>query len=485
MKHEPPNAFHATPRGSRRVSSEPQLRAKLVTELDPLEQAREDSLRTNDDPHGLAGHFAERIVNARSRELGIVRSDVLSAVDRELDEAGMLLPAVELTEPGQLAEQVALRAERAEVEQNGNAVNAIESRQRATAAYEAWCHKSGAKLRHTPWPTVAMTLFVLACAGFLELCAMAAILAGRPIEGVPTGYVLGLLFAATSVMVGMLGATGTSLLADLRHPRKVLGGIALFVAVLVWTVAAIAGAHLRAVIEAGGGGTVDEIIASMRQGLFRPFASPLALFLVGASTLAAAVAWYKWADFTGTPLGHRGKDLERLHTEAVLHHTEEVHRAVVLGVIGEGIAGEDEYENKAWQPANNGHRLERELAVIVAQGHECVIAIDRITRSIAADYVAATRRLRSGVDVSAEMVLAPIGEDGIGEPESFRTKLEQLTTQAGGVADAVAVAKAQLHQLEVDHLRAIDALYGLTRPKHAAPADLGVRGRIALQTRRN
>ena len=484
MKHEPPNAFHATPRGSRKVATEAELRAKFYAELDPLGQAREDSLRHGDDPHGLAVHFADRIVNVRGRDLGIVRSDVLSAVDQELDEAGYLVPVVEATEPSQLAEQIALQADRAQIEQNKHAVVVIENQKTAKANYDAWSHKTGAKPRHTLWPSVSMTLFVLACAGFIELCVMAVILQGPPIENQPTGYILGLLFAVTSVMVGVLGATGMSLLGDLRTDRKVIGGLVLLAALTLWTVSAVAGAHLRGVIEAGGGGTVDEIVASMHRGLFRPFVSPLALFLVGASAAAAAVAWYKWLDFIGTPFGHRRRDMERLHTEEQLHLTEEVHRAAVLGVIQVGIDGEDEFVTKAWQPANNGHRLGREIAVIFAQGHECVTAIDRITRGIAVDYVAATRRLRSGINVAANMVLPPIGEDGIGEPESFRAKLEGLTTRATEVTDAVATAKAQLHQLEVDHSRVIDALYGLTRPKHIAPADLGGRGRIALQPRR-
>jgi len=121
VKHEPPNAFHATPRGSRKVATEAELRARLYAELDPLGQAREDSLRHDDDPHGLAGHYADRIVNARGRELGIVRSDVLSAVQQELDEAGYLVDAVEVTEPGQLVEQIGLQAERAQIEQIGRA----------------------------------------------------------------------------------------------------------------------------------------------------------------------------------------------------------------------------------------------------------------------------------------------------------------------------------------------------------------------------
>jgi hypothetical protein len=480
MRHEPAASFHGTPRGSRKVATEAEIRAKVYTELDPLGQAREDSLRHDDDPNGLAAHFAERIVNVRGRELGIVRSDVLSAVQQELDEAGLLVDAVEIAEPGQLVKHIELQAERAQIEQRKHAEVAIENQKTATATYEAWSHETGAKPRHTPWPRWLSTLFVLALAGFLELCVMAAVLQGPPIEGVPTGFVLGLLFAANSVMVGVLGGTGTSLVADLRGKRKALGAVVLFIAFVLWTVAAVAGAHLRGVIEAGGSGTVDEIIASLHRGLFRPFASPLALFLVGASAFAAGVAWWKWSDFIGWPLGHRGKDLERLHTEEQLHLTEEDHRAaVIVGVIRLGLAQEDEFVVKAWQPANNGQRLEREIAVIVAQGRECVIAIDRITKAIVADYVAATRRLRSGVNVAEYMVLPDIGEDGIGEPESFRAKLEALTIRATAVTDAVATAKDDLHLLEVEHTHRIDALYGLTRPRHSATAE--ARGRVPLQ----
>src|SRR5580704_215917 len=304
---------------------------------------------------------------------------------------------------------------------------------------------------------------VFALAGFGEFVGTVVLLNGQATDDQLAPYILGFLFASTSLAWGVVGAFGTSLASDCRLPRRWLGALVVAVAMLFWVATALLAAHMRAVIEQGGSGTVAEILDSIHHGLFRPLASPMALILIAASAFATAAAWVKWLDHIGRPFGSRGEHTQRRWAENELRRGEEAHRGAVSLTVAGSLARLDGLESEAWRPANDGLRLEREVGLALAQARECFQAVDRITRSLITQYAATFRRMRPGVDVSAAVQLDPIESESLGDPKSLHEKVAVLSQAAAEVANTVAERRNDLHKLEVANIRMIEERYASTR----------------------
>jgi hypothetical protein len=473
MRHEPPIAFHATPQRSTRSSTEADLARRLTDELRPSERAREDAQRLNDDPHAHAIHFCQRAELSRHREHGIVRAEAIATITQEMDQAGALVAVVDPLEARHVVEQASVGADRVQIDRRRNALSAIEKNQAANSAYAAWCDVSGAKRRHTPWPELPKTMLYLGLSGLLEWAVLTLLLTGAAVAGVLPGYVLAAIFAGMSVCVGVAGGTAASLAADKRGARKSIGWVCLTLVALFWLFMSFCAAHLRAVIEAGGAGSATEILASMHRGPLDPLISPVCLIVIGSSALAAVAAWIKWVDYIGAPIRHRHHDMQRLWTEEAVHWVEEDHRGAVRAVFTAAVAELVQLELKAWEAPNNGHRLEREIGLIRVRARQSTSAIERAIGAIVTDYAATTRRLRAGVDVSADVALAAIPDEPLGDPEALHGPIAALTETATMVSKAVADAKASLARLDVTHLREVDRLYGVVRPTHVDPNTFG------------
>lgn len=463
MKHEAPNQFHAIPERKARAMTAAALAKNLQDRLQPAEQARMDALRHDDDPYAIAGHFCEQVDMARIAEFAKVRTDVLAVVAQNNDAAGALVITTHPEDVAEVIDETKTALDRIEVERERDANTTIGGWQRAKTVYEGWCDRTGARARNHPFSTWARTSLVLATAGLAELWATAQLLDGQAIEGAPSPYTLGFLFASTSLAWGVIGGSGTSLGADKRPARRTTGLLIAAVGICLWGATAILAAHLRGCIEDGGTGTVTEIVSSLQRGLLRPFASPMALILVAASALATAVAWLKWLDHIGTPFGHRGKDKERRWAEEQLRQAEEAHREAIRSMVAGRIATLDGLSEQAWRPANDGHRLEREVGIALVEARECFKAVERITRTIVITYVATFRRLRPGIDVTEATRLEPLELEKLGDPSAIHDRVEVLSEAASHVGNAVASAKADVRRLEVFHIRKIEERYGMTR----------------------
>jgi hypothetical protein len=472
MRHEAPNQFHAAPERAARAKTAATVAKDLLNRFQPADQARLDALRHDDDPHAIASQFREQVEIARATECAKIRTDVLSVVAQNTEACGALVVTVHPEDAADVIDETRTGLDRIEIEREREATLSIGKWRYAKTVFDGWCDKSGGQLRHAPFSTWAMTCLVLAAAGLGELWGTAQLLDGQAIEGAPSPYTLGFLFASTSLTWGIIGACGTSLAADKRLARRALGGVLVCAALVLWAATALLAAHLRGCIEDGGSGTVAEIVASLSRGLLRPLASPLSLILTAASALATATAWLKWLGHIGVPFGHRGQDKERRWSEDRLHETEESHRTAIRASVALRVARLDGFSEQAWRPANDGQRLEREVGIALVEARECFKSVERMTRAMIVTYGATFRRLRPGVDVSAALELEPLLPETLGDPHTLHERVEMLAAAATAVAHAVAAAKAELRRIEVAFIRRVEAQYGTTRRSRPAQAVL-------------
>lgn len=474
MRHQSPNDFAAAPERGRGRGTESDLVRSLQQRFRPQERARTDAQRVDDEPQAIAAGFAAEIDGSRAEHYAVVRAEAMNAVVSNTDTVGALVVAADPGEVDQAVRDADTRLDRVDMERRKEAAKSIDVWLRGCAAYEAWADLSGAKLRQAPWPGLAFSLLVVVFAELMETWLCAQLLEGPPIVGVPAPLMLGLLFAGGSLSIGALVALGHMLAADKRSVHR-LGGFVLFALALAgWILLCLMGAHMRATIEAGGGGTVPEIRASIDAGLFAPLISPMALLLAAASAFATAAVWFEAVNYFGAPFSHRAKDAQRSWCVVQLNKAEEDHKDEIKGVVGHAVDGLDTLEQVAWKPANDAVRLEREVQLIVAQARESERAVDRAHRGQLTIYGNTFRRVRPGVDLTYALSLDQLPEEALGDPVALHAGVVALGGSASDVSSAVAEGKIRLRKAEVSHLTQIDKLYGETRrqPPRRDPTDL-------------
>jgi len=463
MKYTPLNAFHGSPQPTQKGLSAQAIERKLIEEFQPAERARTDALRHDDDPHAAAEHLREQVAIRRADECACVRNAVLAVITQADDVTDHLATTVVPVEAERVVQGARLGLDRIEIEHEREDRQAIGAWQHAKTAFDSWRDKSGARLRQTPYPSWAWTSLVLSAAGFGELWGSAQLMDGPDIEGMPSPYALGLLFALASGSWGVLGAWGTSLAADKRDARRRCGIALVAAATVLWTIMAFFSAHLRAALDAGTNGGVPDILASLHQGLLRPFVSPKVLMLLAASALTTAAAWWKWLDHIGRPCGARHEHREFDHADRQLHAAEQARREGVRGEVAGHIAVVGALEHAANQPVEDGRRFEREVKIALIEATECFKAIDRVTRAILVTYASTLRRVRPGVDVRPDVALQEITQEQLGDPRAVHERVERLEEVAERFGEAAAQARGELKQMEVAAIRKIENRYAATR----------------------
>jgi hypothetical protein len=450
-----------------RRNTEADLTRRLLHDFKPHERAKADAQRVDDEPAALAAAFLAEVEHSRSIERATVRGSVLAAIEANVDATGALVMTVTPEDLDHRVAAVETQLAGLRVEHRKDAATAKDGWRRGSAAFLAWMHDSGAKHRSKPWPQPASYALTVSAAALAETWLAAQVLAGPPIVGVPPPILLGLIFAVGSIFAGALFGLGHMLGTHKRRPFRLAGFGVLVAVVLGWFALSLLGAHMRAVIEDGGGGSAKEIVASLHHGLFTPLASPLALMLAAASAVTTAVMWYETVTFWGAPFGYRRKDSERQWGVDRLYDAEETQTNGVKALVAGVDRALEALLAHAWAPANDGLRLERELALVLTPARERERAIDRAHRAVLNGYGATFRHVRPGTDLRHVLALEPQSGDDLGEPALLRERVEALHRSAAVVDAAARTAKLRLRRIEFDELAKIDALYTDTRPRTA------------------
>jgi hypothetical protein len=468
MKRRPSFDFMARPDQRPVRETEGDLTRRLLETFQPHEQAMRDAQGIEVATTASAGAFLAKVEQSRSTERAKVRAYALSAIEANADAMGALVASVTPADVEHRVTAVDTQLRTLQVEHLKEAALAKAERERGNAGFWTWVNKSGAKQRSSPWPTPVLYVLLVLLAAGVEASVAADVLAGPPIVGLPSPLLLGVFFAFISVLVGLALAVGHMFAADARPPLRRAGFALIALAVVVWGVLAILSTHMRASIEAGGSGTVDEILASLHRGKFRPLVSIVALLLIAASAATTLVMWYKTVGFWGAPFGHRSKDKERLWCLLRLHEAEECQKSSIKARVRPAISALDALNDEAWKPANDALRLERELILIITHARESERAIDRAHAVVLTAYATTFRRIRPSADLTGVLVLSSDPPETLGEPATLHLQVQALQAAAGAVDDAVRAGKLHLHEAELQHLAQVDRLYAETRPSVTA-----------------